>query len=89
MRVADARRDHACWVIPCRMDPAAHGSDVRYLEALSTMSPAQRLAKAFELTELTRSLLRAGLRVTHPNASADELHRLYLERLAACYNRNY
>lgn len=56
----------------------------RYLEVLRSMTPQQKLAKAFELTELARSLLRAGLRQQFPELSEEELHQVYLERLAKC-----
>lgn len=69
----------------------AHGSRARrvYLEALSRMTPAQRLAKADELTEMSRAVFMEGLRHRFPGLSPDELHRLYLERLDKCHNKNY
>ncbi len=51
------------------------------------MSPADRLRKAFELTEMSRGLFRQGLRQRFPNLSEAELHRLYIERLHACHNQ--
>lgn len=71
------------------MDPIEMPPEGPYFDILRRMTPGQRLRKAFELSELTRSLLRAGLRAAHPDASPDDLHRMYLERLAACHNRNY
>jgi len=56
----------------------------QYVEALRRMTPEQRLAKAFELSEMTQSLLRTGLRERFPEASSDELERLYLKRLERC-----
>ena len=53
------------------------------------MTPQQRLQIAFDLTEQTRALLRIGLRDRFPELSEDELHKLYLERLEKCHNRNY
>ncbi len=64
-------------------------NDAQYLEVLRRMTPADRLRKAFELTELSRNLMRAGLRERFPHLSEDELHTLYLEQLAACHNRDY
>ena len=61
----------------------------RYLETLRGMSPEDRLSKAFELTEMTRELLKAGLAQRYPTASAEELHRLYLERLERCRSRTF
>jgi hypothetical protein len=60
-----------------------------YIETLRRMSPEERLSKAFELSEMTRELLRAGLAQRYPSASAEELHRLYLERLERCRCRIY
>ena len=61
----------------------------RYLEVLRRMTPAQRLAKAWELTEVTREMLRVSLRRRWPEATAADLHRRYLQRLSECHNKNY
>ena len=61
----------------------------RYIETLRRMTEAERLAKTVELTEMTRSLLRHGLAERFPEASADELHAMYLERLEQCRKRIY
>jgi hypothetical protein len=53
------------------------------------MTPSQRAAKAFELSEMTKQLFREGLRRRFPHLSKAELHRLFLEGLARCHNRNY
>jgi len=60
-----------------------------YIEVLRRMTPEQRLLKAFELTEFSRDLFKRGLRRRFPDLSEDELHRLYLQRLEKCHNRNY
>lgn len=60
-----------------------------YLETLRRMTPEERLLKAFELTEMSRTLFRQGLRQRFPQLSEAELHRVYLEHLARCHNRNY
>ena len=60
----------------------------RYIETLRAMTPEQRLMKALELSEMSRSLMRHGLRERHPVASEQELHALYLERLEQCRRRN-
>jgi hypothetical protein len=64
-----------------------HANHQIYLEALSRLTPEQRLLKAFELTDLSRALFRDGLRQRFPEASEDELQRIYLERLGLCHNR--
>lgn len=60
-----------------------------YIETLQRLSPEQKLAKAFELSAMTRSLFREGLRRRFPHLSEEEFQQLYLERLALCHNRNY
>jgi hypothetical protein len=59
------------------------------LRVLAGMAPAERLRQALELSDFTRRLFKHGLRERFPNLTPDQLHRLYLERLARCHNRNY
>jgi hypothetical protein len=61
----------------------------RYLEVLRRMTPAQRLAKAMELSDLGKRLFLHGLRRRFPELNDQQLHQLYLNRLARCHNRNY
>jgi hypothetical protein len=68
------------------MDPKLRPNRQIYLEALRRLTPEQRLLKAFELTDLSRELFRAGLRQRFPQAGEAELERIYLERLARCRN---
>ena len=60
-----------------------------YLASLRRMSPQQRLARAFELSDNVRQLFRDGLRRRFPDLSEEELQQLYLNRLSLCHNRNY
>ncbi len=60
-----------------------------YLEVLRRMTPEQRIAKAFELSDMTKELFRQGLRERFPALPEDQFHALYLERLARCHNSNY
>ena len=60
-----------------------------YIKALRRMSPEARLLKAFELSEFSRQLFLLGLRRRFPDKSEAEIHRLYLERLDKCHNKNY
>jgi hypothetical protein len=53
------------------------------------MTPEQRLAKAFELTELSKALFRQGLRRRFPEMQDDEFEKLYRKRLDLCHNRNW
>lgn len=45
------------------------------------MSGPQKVAKAFELTEMTRQIMRAGIRRQHPDATESEIHEMYVDRL--------
>jgi hypothetical protein len=71
------------------MDPKPRPNRQRYLEVLRSMTPEQRLRKAFELSEFARALFLRGLRHRFPEASEDEIKRIYLQRLMKCHNRNY
>jgi hypothetical protein len=71
------------------MDPKPKPNEELYLEVLRRMTPEQRLRQAFELSEMTRQLFRHGLRQRFPDLSEEELHKIFLERLAECHNSNY
>ena len=71
------------------MDPKSRPNQQPYLQTLRGMTPEQRLLKAFELSELSHDLLRAGIRRRYPDAGPDEVQRIYLERLSGCQNRAY
>ncbi|MFH1748432.1 MAG: hypothetical protein ABIG44_15470 [Planctomycetota bacterium] len=60
-----------------------------YLRVLRRMTPAQRLRKAFELSDYARSLFLHGLRRRFGDADEAELKRILLDRLEKCHNRNY
>ena len=53
------------------------------------MTPEEKLRKVFELSELGKTLFLQGLRKRFPEASPEELHRIFLDRLEKCHNRNY
>ena len=53
------------------------------------MTPAARLAKAFELSEQSKRLFLSGLRARFPELNDQELHRLFLQLLFKCRDRNY
>jgi len=71
------------------VNPKPQPNHRKRIEVLRNMTPEQRLAKAFDLSEMTRALFRQGLKERHPELSESELHLLYLKRLEKCYNRNY
>lgn len=53
------------------------------------MTPERRLLKAFEMTEFSRQLFLHGLHRRFPDKSEEEIHRIYLERIDLCHNRNW
>ena len=61
----------------------------QYLEVLRRMTPEERLLKAFELSEMTKTLFKQGLRERFPDLPEERFHALFLERLARCHNSNY
>jgi hypothetical protein len=58
-----------------------------YIDTLRRIGPEKRLEKAFELSEMTHEALRVGLRQRHPDASREEIERLFRERLERCRSR--
>lgn len=71
------------------MELKSKASRSRYLEALRAMTPAQRLAKALELSDLGKRLFLHGLRRRFPDADEAQIRAGYLTRIARCHNRNY
>lgn len=72
-----------------KVNPKPRPHRAMYLRVLRSLTPEQRLLKAFELGAAGRELLRAGLRLQNPDSSEEALHALELDRLARCHNRNY
>lgn len=60
-----------------------------YLKVLGAMTSAQRAKIAFDLSERNKRLLKQALRKRFPDMEDDELHQLFLDRLAKCHNQNY
>ncbi len=71
------------------IDPKPRPNHQRYLEVLRSMTPEQRLNQAFALSAFCKDLFLHGLRRRFPDASPEEIQRIYLARLAKCHNRNY
>lgn len=71
------------------MDPKTRPNHRLYIETLRQMSPSAKLLKAFELSEFSKRLFLDGLRTRFPALPETEFHRLVLERLKQCHNRNY
>jgi hypothetical protein len=71
------------------MDPKPRPNHQRYLEVLRKLTPAQKLAKTFELSAWTKALFIHGLRKRFPDVTEEEFKRILLDRLSKCHNRNY
>lgn len=53
----------------------------RYVELLRSLSPAQRLARAADLTASVRHLAEVAIRQRYPTASAEELRTRLVVRI--------
>jgi hypothetical protein len=71
------------------MDPKPRPNHKHYIEILRRMTVEQKLQIVFDLSETSRALFREGLRKRFPDATEEELHKIYLKRLEKCYNQNY
>lgn len=71
------------------MDPKPRPNRDRYYDTLRRMTGEERVLKAFELSEMARRATLDGLRSRHPDADEAAIHRLYLDLLSRCHNRNY
>ena len=60
-----------------------------YLKVLQSMTPAQRARIALDLSERNKRLLKQALRKRFADMPDEEIHQLFLDRLAKCHNRNY
>jgi len=50
-------------------------------QIMQEMPGEQKVAKSFELTELTRQIMRAGIRETHPEATEAVIQQIFVDRL--------
>jgi len=71
------------------MNPKPRPNHRAYLQILRSMTPGQKLQKVFEMSDWSKALFREGLRKRFPDATEAELHRIFLDRLEKCHNRNY
>jgi hypothetical protein len=62
------------------MNNAPLSSRQRHLAIFRSITPAQRLEKSFELTELAHQRTLDAIRKRFPNASDAEVQRIFLER---------
>lgn len=60
-----------------------------YYDVLRNMSFEKKALKVFELTDMTRQLMKRGLELQYPEKTQAAIQELYLKRLAECHNSNY
>jgi hypothetical protein len=65
---------------PLSLDTTADAQRKHY-ELMRRLSPEQRLAMAFALTDATRQLVLADLQHRYPQADAEELRRRFIARV--------
>lgn len=53
----------------------------RQIEIYRAMTPAQRVAQIFELTEFARSVTRAGIAADHPGWTSEQVQRELVRRI--------
>jgi hypothetical protein len=70
-------------------DPKPRPNHRIVLQVLRSMTPEQRLLRAFELCRRTRQLFEEGLRARFPDLPEAEFQHLLRARLDKCHNRNY
>lgn len=61
----------------------------QYILTLRRMTSGKRLAKALELSAFAKQVFKLGLRKRFAHLSDEDFHKLYLDRLEKCHNRNY
>jgi hypothetical protein len=71
------------------MDPKPRSKHREYIRILRRMTPEERLAKAFDLSEFSMQLFIHGLRKRFPDASEEEFAAILRGRLEKCHNRNW
>ncbi len=60
-----------------------------YIKILKRMTPQERLRKAFELSDLTKSLFITGLKMRYPDYSKKDIKNLYIEKIHKCHSSDY
>ncbi len=68
------------------MDKQTHRE---YIKILKKMTPQQRLLRAMELSDLTKSLFITGLKLRYPDYTEGEIKNIYIEKISRCRNSGY
>ncbi len=60
-----------------------------YIRLMRRLTPEQRLAIAFDLSEFSKRLFIEGLRKLCPDLPQARFRQLVMRRLERCHNRDY
>jgi len=60
-----------------------------YIRLMRRLTPEQRLAIAFDLSEFSKRLFIEGLRKLYPDLPEAQFRQLVMRRLERCHNPNY
>lgn len=60
-----------------------------YIKILKKMTPQQRLQRALELSDLTKSLFITGLKLRYPDHSEEDIKNLYIKKVYKCHHSDY
>lgn len=60
-----------------------------YIETLRRLTPEEKLMRVFDLHEFATGVFMQGLRKRFPDADDSQIHKIYLDRIDKCHNRNY
>lgn len=60
-----------------------------YIKILKKMTPQERLQRALELSDLTKSLFITGLKMRYPDYSEKDIKNLYIEKIYKCHSSDY
>ena len=71
------------------MEIKPHPNHSIYIQTLRSMTPQQRLQKAFELSAFAKDLFIHGLKKRFNDKTEAEIKAIYLERIEKYRNRNY
>ena len=71
------------------MNEAERQTHREYIKILKRMTPQQRLQRALELSDLTKSLFITGLKLRYPDYPEEDIKNLYIEKVHKCHHFDY
>ncbi len=71
------------------MDETDRQTHREYIKILKKMTSQERLQRALELSDLTKSLFITGLKMRYPDYSEKDIKNLYIEKIYKCHSSDY